>query len=206
MKTLFKLPRQPYILACSGGPDSMAAFAFLLNGGHDFGVAYFHHGTEHGEEAQKFVANECIKRKVPFFTSFISGIKNKKESPEEYFRRERYTFLASFNKKVITAHHLDDCVETWLFSSIHGNPKLIPYVTTLCIRPFLTCSKEELMDFATRSEMKWVIDPTNIQTDIPRNSIRHELIPLIKKVNPNIRSTIKRKLEDKFKREGLKIF
>lgn len=204
MKTLFKILREPYILACSGGADSMAALAFLRNGRHDFAVAHFHHGTEHADEALNFVTKQCLNLKIPMHIGYISGNKKPEESPEEYFRRERYTFLSSFNKTVITAHHLDDCVETWMFSCIHGKPKLISYRTSLCIRPFLTTSKQEMQEFVIKNGLEWVEDPTNKESKYPRNCIRNEMIPVVEKINPGIRSMIRRMLEDKFKREGLK--
>jgi tRNA(Ile)-lysidine synthase len=205
MNTLFKLTRQKYVLACSGGADSMAALAFLRNGKHDFTVAHFHHGTKHADDALDFVVKECSRLKIPYSIGYISGNKKKGESPEEYYRHERYDFLKSFGVKIITGHHLDDCVETWLFSSINGNPKLISYETDVCLRPFLTVSKEEMKDFAKRNGMSWIEDPSNEETNIPRNCIRHELIPIVAKINKNIKTTIRHKLEEKIKKEGLKI-
>jgi len=204
MNTLFKLPRQPYILACSGGADSMAALAFLRNGRHDFEAAHFHHGTVHAREALEFVIKTCTSFKVPLHIGYISSSKNKDESPEEYYRRERYGFLSSFNKKIITAHHLDDCVETWIFSSINGKPKLISYVTPTCFRPFLTTTKEDMKKFAIANKYSWVEDPSNKENYIPRNCIRNEIIPMIKKVNPGIQSMVRRMLENKFKKEEMK--
>lgn len=203
MNTLFKLPRQPYILACSGGPDSMAALAFLRNGKHNFEVAYFHHGTSHGDDALKFICLCCNNLNINLHVGHISREKENRESPEEFFRKERYRFLSSFNKIVITAHHLDDCVETWLFSCINGNPKLIPYETALSLRPFLTTTKVEMMEFANRHGLNWVEDPSNKNVDVPRNCIRHEIMPLVETINPGIRTVIRKKLEQKFEREGL---
>lgn len=204
MNTLFTIPRKPYVLACSGGPDSMAAFTFLLKGKHDFIAGYFHHGTDHGDEALKLITEECKKYKVQLAVGHISGNKSKDESPEEYFRRERYQFLYSLGRTVITAHHLDDCVETWLFSAINGTAKLIPHRTDSCMRPFLNARKTEMVRFADENDVRYVIDLSNYVLSIPRNRIRHELLNSVLEINPGIHSMIRRKLEEKVKEDILK--
>jgi len=197
MKTLFKLPRIPYILACSGGSDSMAAFAFLKNGKHDFEVAYFNHGTSHGKDAEYHVTKICEEQGKKLHIGTIQNQKQKKESPEEYWRKERYSFLRSFKKVFITAHNLDDVVETWLFSAINGNPKLIPIFSGNCIRPFLLTTKQQMTYFANRNNLSYIEDPSNDSFKYKRNYIRHILIPAIKNVNENICSTISKKLIEK---------
>ena len=80
-------------------------------------------------------------------------------------------------------------------SAIHGQCKLIPYKRGSNIyRPFLMTSKKIIKDYAERKNVRWVEDPTNVRTEYIRNHIRHTLMPGVLKVNPGIRTTIRKKL------------
>ena len=58
-----KIPRNVTV-AVSGGADSMAVLDFLKNS-HEVTVAYYHHGTEHGEEALDLVRKYCTLHELP---------------------------------------------------------------------------------------------------------------------------------------------
>ena len=113
-----RVPNEIFI-ACSGGVDSMVALDFFKNGKRKVTAVYFDHGTSHGEEARSFVESYCLERSIPFLCKKISRLKQKKESPEEYWRKERIKYLNSLPGKVVTAHHLNDSVEWWIFSSLN---------------------------------------------------------------------------------------
>ena len=102
------------------------------------------------------------KNNLNLFKGRMQGTKGKR-SLEEFWRDERYRFLESLNSNfIITCHHLDDCVETWLMSSFHGRSKLIPYKRNDSIyRPFLMTSKKTIKDYAERKKVKWLDDPSN---------------------------------------------
>ena len=136
IKLLSPLPRQ-ITVALSGGVDSVAITDFLSRK-HDVSCAFFHHGTENSEKAFKFVAEFCSERNLPFFVGFINKEKPKKESLEEHWRNQRYEFFDSLDANIITAHNLDDCVETYIYGSLHGQPKVIPKTRNRVLRPFLT--------------------------------------------------------------------
>jgi tRNA(Ile)-lysidine synthase len=119
----------------------------------------------------------------------------------EYWRKERYRFLeshAASDFPVITAHHLDDVVEWWIFSSLRGLPALIPYQRGHVIRPFLLTSRDEITKWCKEKELDWVDDPFNLDTYFSRNFIRHEMVPLALKVNPGLRTTIANKIKEKY--------
>ena len=114
-------------VACSGGIDSMVAVHFLRQGRRKVNLAYFNHDTQHSHKAQKFVENYANQEKLNLFIGRVQGRKGKR-SLEEFWRDERYDFLQRVGSDyTITCHHLDDCVETWLMSSFHGQSKLIPF-------------------------------------------------------------------------------
>ena len=187
------LPRKLY-LACSGGVDSMAVLDFLQRN-HIITVLYYNHGTEHGKQAEEFLASYCSNNRLPFITKKNSNAKPSRQSWEEWWRTCRYEFLDEFKKRpVITCHHLDDCVETWIWSSLNGTGKIVPYTRKNVVRPFRLNRKAEFERWAARHEVPHTEDPSNLNTEYTRNFIRHELLPQVLRVNPGIHKTVMRKV------------
>lgn len=201
LKIMGQLPQENIGLALSGGIDSMTVAHFLLEGRKDFTAFHFDHGTEHGAEAEEFVYQWCQDNNVPLIQESLTANHEKmfeemKCSRQEFYRNMRYKFFNSFPKyNIIMAHHLDDVLETWLFSTIHGQGKVIPYRRDHIIRPFLKTAREDIVDYAKRHDVQWIDDPSNNETDYMRNYIRHELVPRVEHVNPGIRKMLRRKLQ-----------
>jgi len=190
-----KIPRKVYV-ACSGGVDSMAAVDFLKRN-HDVFVLYFNHGTHHGIKAMKFVNNYCADNDIGFLTNTgIDREKHPKESQEEYWRSIRYEWLERCTERqIVTAHHLDDCVETWVWSSMHGTGKIIPYSRNdRVLRPFRMTRKRDLELWANLNNVPYIQDDSNTDTCYTRNYIRHEMMPNVLRVNPGIHKTISKKI------------
>mgnify|MGYP003654076724 FL=1 len=185
-----KLPHKVYV-ACSGGVDSMAIVDFL-NRKHDVFVLHFQHGTEHGHKAMQFVEKYC--REIPT----NNREKTPRESQEEYWRNIRYDWLERCtNRDVITGHHLDDCVETWVWSSMHGTGKIIPYSRNNRIfRPFRLTRKRDLELWARLNNVPHIEDDSNADTCYTRNYIRHTMMSSVLKVNPGIHKTIAKKVRE----------
>jgi len=193
LKLLFPLPKE-LTVACSGGVDSMAVLDFLRRN-HEVTVAFYHHSTPNSDAAYQFVANYCSEHDLPLFFGKLNESKPKELSQEEFWRNKRYDFLRGFDT-VITAHHLDDCVETYIWSSLHGKAKLPHrYVRGNVLRPFLTTPKTEFVSWCERHDVKWSEDASNKDTNYTRNYIRHELMPHALKVNPGLRTTVKKIVE-----------
>tara|TARA_B100000085_G_scaffold283356_1_gene313853 strand:- start:18001 stop:18612 length:612 start_codon:yes stop_codon:yes gene_type:complete len=182
-------------IACSGGIDSMVVSHFLQQSKRKINLAYFDHDTFHSKKAKKFVEEYANHNSLELVTGKVKGFKGRK-SLEEFWRDERYGFFNSIKSDaIITCHHLDDCVETWLMSSFHGNPKLIPYKRGQNIyRPFLLTAKKDIIEYASRKNVKWIDDPSNQHTNFMRNHVRKNIIPHVLKVNPGIRKTIRKKI------------
>lgn len=194
IKILVPLPKK-LTIACSGGVDSMAVVDFLKRK-HDVTLAYFHHGTKHGEEAFKFVANYCTDNNLPMMYGQCRWERGEKESQEEYWRRERYDFLKDLGP-VITCHHLDDCVETYIWSALHGTPKVIPLTRNNVLRPFLTTRKDEFKSWCIRHDVPWIEDESNQDTKYMRNYVRNVLMPQALHVNPGLHTLVKKIVEGK---------
>ena len=180
-------------LAFSGGVDSVAIADFLLNGKKEVTLAFFHHETETSRLAFKFVTEFAAKRKLTLHVGRLTRDKLKEESCEEFWRNERQKFFALLESPVITAHHLDDAIETWIFTSLHGNSRLIPYSNGIVIHPFLITPKEELISWCSRRKLEWVEDKSNCDIAFVRNLIRHKIVPEALKVNPGLHKVIKKK-------------
>lgn len=157
---------------------------------NQFNLLYFNHGTEHGADAQRFLERKSEELGLELIVGNIQREKLKSESPEEYWRNERYGFFNTVVNPIITCHHLSDCVETWIMSSLRGESKLIPYRRNHIIRPFLLVSKEDM----NTPVLNWIEDPSNTDTKYTRNLVRHELMSTVLKINPGIDKTIKKKL------------
>ena len=190
---LNKIPNRVTV-ACSGGLDSMAIVNFLLNGKKKVDLAYFNHDTIHAKEAEQFVKRFAGVKRLNLVVGRVKGQKGRK-SLEEFWRDERYAFFNSLGSPfIITCHHLDDCVETWLMSSLHGQGKLIPYNRNNIYRPFLLTEKSELKDYVARHDIDWVEDPSNSNTNHSRNYVRRHMMPHVLRVNPGIKKTIRKKI------------
>jgi len=189
-----KIPERVTV-ACSGGLDSMVVTDFLLRGHRRVDLIYFNHDTIHGREAEKFVKKFAGSRGLPLLISRAKGSRGKR-SLEEFWRDERYAFFATIRSPfIITCHHLDDAVETWLMSSFSGAGKIIPYRRPPNIyRPFLLTKKSDFQDYATRKKIEWIQDPNNASTAHVRNYVRHNIVPHVLKINPGIRKVVKKKI------------
>jgi tRNA(Ile)-lysidine synthetase-like protein len=192
IKLLFPLPKQVTV-AFSGGVDSVAVVDFLSKK-HDVTCAFFHHGTENSNQALKFVSKFCTQRNLPMYLGVLNRDKPSDMSYEEFWREERYQYLATLGP-VITAHHLDDCVETYLWSAMHGKPKIPKLVRGNVIRPFLTTPKRELIDWCQKKDLEWCEDLSNEDERYTRNYIRKNLVPHALHVNPGLHKTVKKMVE-----------
>jgi len=191
IKLLGKIPKGKFYVACSGGVDSMVALAFLKAGGHDCKALFINHNTDTSASAHKFLMDTL---EGDFYAEQIPQTKPAKMSWEEFWREERYKLFHSFEQPIVTAHHLDDQVETWLMGAMHGQPKLIPYRNSNVVRPFMLNTKSELIEWAENHDIKWIEDETNMNYAHARNRVRHEIIPEVMEINPGIHKVIAKKV------------
>jgi tRNA(Ile)-lysidine synthase len=197
------VPNEIYV-ACSGGVDSMCALTYLANKPYRKVTAvFFHHATEHSEKSWLWLKKYLLELNIPLVFGGIISPKPPKKSQEHYWRDERYKFLHSLPGPVITAHHLDDCVETWLFSAMHGQPKTIPYANRNVVRPFLLNKKEEMISWCEFKGIKWIEDASNNDVKYMRNLIRHRIVPEALKVNPGLHKVIARQVKKAYEENNV---
>ena len=202
IKLLGKIPKKCYV-ALSGGPDSMALLDFLLRSRRDITALHFDHGTKHGTEARDFVESYCKEHDIPLVVGEISRERRSKESLEEYWRTERYEFFSQFSDApILTAHHLSDATEWWVYTALHGEPKLIPYKRRNVIRPFLLTPKKVLQKWCQNHDVAFCYDSGNEDMKHMRSIVRHHLIPSAKLINPGVETVVKKMLMKKYNARG----
>lgn len=193
IKLLTKVPHK-INLAFSGGVDSLVVAHFLKNGKRDLMLLHFNHGCEYSDQIEKECRERAESLSVPIVVKKIDeGTPNKGQSLEDFWRRSRYRWLRSYSDPFITCHHLDDAVETWVWSALHGNPKLIPMMDDKVIRPFLTTEKQSFIDYAERHGLVPVHDEYNFDYDLTRNYIRANIMQHAYKINPGLKKVIRKK-------------
>ena len=172
----------------------MAALSFMSQRRQKPRVAYFDHGTTSGSAARQFVASYCATHSLELRVGELQNQKPKGASQEEHWRNERYLFLHSLDGPVVMAHNLNDCMETWVFTALNGDPKLIPYSNRNVVRPFLATPKSEFIRWCTRHMTPWLEDTSNTDVRYTRNRIRRCIMPEALVINPGLYKVIKKKL------------
>ncbi len=188
-----QLNDQKILLMVSGGVDSMVLLDIACQALDKDQIVVLHINHNTRKEAQedfKFVQNICSKKGVPFLGKTLS--KNDiKKSPESLWREQRRTISTEVAEsigatKILTAHHATDLVETMIFRLTKGaGPNgLSPFDKTT--KPFWNIPKTELLKYAQDQKIDWKEDESNTNTGFERNLIRHEVLPELRKITPNL--------------------
>ncbi|MGE4444068.1 MAG: tRNA lysidine(34) synthetase TilS [Candidatus Altimarinota bacterium] len=205
------LPNEKIILACSTGPDSMFLLYELLKTSYKNQIVacYFNHKLRpEADEEEIFLEN--LGKKLGFPVEIASAdIKKIRDSLypsisiEELARKKRYMFFSAIceiydTKKVMTAHHLDDKIETFFFNLARGS-KLTGLINMTenygnILRPLLHLEKSQIITYLDKNNLEYRIDNTNFDNDISRNHLRNEVIPKFHKINSKFKQNIENTL------------
>lgn len=184
--------RERVVLAVSGGLDSMVlldAVAASL-GGPRSGVlvATFDHRTgTHSSRAVRAVERRAASLRL----RCVVGLATQARSREHEWREQRWQFLRAtaenFSAPVVTAHTLDDQVETVFMrilrdAGARGLAGL--YAESEVVRPFISLRRVELAAYAASHAVAHIEDPSNESRAHLRNRVRHELLPALTRVRP----------------------
>ena len=198
-------PGSTVIVACSGGPDSLALLDILWSLKEKLAImvvaAHFEHGIrgQASKDDESFVKNYCLEREISFYSESANIpelSRARGESLETCARQMRYAFLNKLagelgNAFIATAHHADDQAETVLMhllrgTGLNGLTGILPKRGNI-IRPLLAFTKAELVEYCHHQGLSPRHDATNEETDCTRNRLRLQLLPLLKKeYNKNI--------------------
>lgn len=166
----------------------------FLSKRHPINVIYINHQTPHSEHVSLQADYLLRNYNVNYEEHRIDPRRHDGTSKEEHWRNERYKVFHKIDAPVITCHHLDDCIETWIWSSLHGEGKIIPFANRNVIRPFLSTRKEDFRRWADKKNVEYIDDPSNVDTKYIRNHIRHNMMEDVLKVNPGIAKVIRKKV------------
>jgi tRNA(Ile)-lysidine synthase len=181
------------VLAVSGGLDSMtlltATSRLPSRTRRKITVATFDHGTgKAAGRAAALVARRAFRCGFPCVTGRASTIGTR----EEEWRRGRWQFLEQVaskqEAKVVTAHNLDDQVETVFMRILRdAGPRGLAglYAESEIIRPFLNINRATLASYAQVRQVPFVQDPSNRDRKHLRNRIRLDILPSIVRQHPN---------------------
>jgi len=193
------LQDNPVIIACSGGMDSVVLSHLCKASGLTIALAHCNFNLR-GEESDgdaNFVKTLCSSWSIPFFLKSFQTEKeseSQKGSIQMLARSSRYEWFNQLlqetdYKYVLTAHHLDDSLETFVINLSRGTGieglKGIPAVQGNILRPLLPFSKKEIVAFAKNTALKWREDSSNASKKYLRNSIRHAVVPELKALHPS---------------------
>ena len=199
--------QKTYLLAVSGGVDSMVLAHLFQVSGVKFQVAHinYHLRNEDSKLDQKLVSGFCERYKIPFHLYEVSAKDQKPENSIQNWARElRYQFFRKIQKEqnleyLVTAHHLNDQLETFIInlSKASGIKGLsgIPANDNQIIRPLLDFSKNEIYEFAKENKIEFREDVSNQKTDYLRNKVRHNVVPELEKINENFLQNFSKSME-----------
>lgn len=202
-------PKDKLLLAVSGGVDSVVLCELCKLAGYDFIIAHCNfklRGPE-SERDKEFVLQLANKYKVPFHlnefdTTFYAA--SQKISIQEAARELRYHWFNELIQKgeakyIVTAHHLDDNIETMVMhffrgTGIYGLRGMLPRQHNI-VRPLLFAKKDALKEFAATQQLPFVEDSSNAEDKYTRNFFRNQLLPMVQEVFPRAEQNLAHNLQ-----------
>ncbi len=194
------LKEKKIIVAISGGIDSVVLAHLLQQLKFEISLAHcnFRLRGKASDEDQVFVEALANQLNLPFFTIAFETLDYADKngvSTQMAARELRYRWFEKIRREneldyIATAHHLDDDLETFLINFTRGTGLNgltgIPSLNNKVIRPLLPFSKETIEKYGHENNIEWREDASNSKTAYQRNEFRHKVIPILKKMNPNL--------------------
>ena len=195
-----------YLVALSGGPDSVALLRMMHDEGYHVEAAHCNfrlRGAE-SDRDEAFCKALCEKtgtklHLVHFDTKAFAELRGISiEMAARELRYQWFTHLAEDigAEGVCIAHHSDDQVETILLNMLRGTGLKgllgMRRKNGLFLRPLLGISRKEILDYLDAIGQNYVTDSTNLEDDVQRNQLRLDIIPLLEQVTPAAKQNILR--------------
>lgn len=197
-KTLPFLKEKKLLIAVSGGMDSVVLLYLLKQLDYNITIAHcnFNLRADESDGDEKFIRDYAIKNNIKIFvTNFNTELfaSDNKLSIQVAARKLRYVWFEQLLQEkhldyLLTAHHLDDSIETFLINFTRGTGLEgltgIPQQNDNIIRPLLPFTRNEIENFAKENNILWREDSSNASDKYFRNKLRHDIIPILKSLNP----------------------
>ena len=201
-------PRGKYIIALSGGADSVSLLLVLKHLESELGITLeaahcnFHLRGDESLRDEQFCQQLCRRLHVPlhlvhFDTHAYADLHH--VSIEMAARDLRYAYFENLRRDIdaqdiCVAHHRDDSVETVLLNLVRGTGlrglRGIQPRNAHIIRPLLSHSRQQIEQYLDALGESYVTDSTNLHNDVKRNKIRLNIIPLLRELNPSASQSI----------------
>lgn len=202
-------PNQAFLLAVSGGVDSVVLTHLFADAKIPFAIAHCNFQLREEESTgdmlsvKKLAETHQVKFHCQVFDTKTAQ-KNSGESTQMIARKLRYDWFNQLlqeekYERLVTAHHLNDNVETVLLNvargtGINGLTGIAP-VSDRLLRPLLFATKEEILHYAKENDLTWREDSSNQSDKYKRNLIRHHAIDMFEQLNPNFLHTFSDNIE-----------
>ncbi len=197
------LTKGKVLVAISGGIDSVVLAHILHKLQIQFSLAHcnFKLREEDSDKDEVFVQHLAVELGVPCHNiSFQTKEYAKKNqlSTQMAARELRYNWFKELQEEqsysyVLTAHHANDNLETQLINLTRGcslnGLTGIPEINGTVVRPLLPFTRSEIEQFTIAYAIQWREDESNASTKYVRNKIRHDVIPELQELNPQLIST-----------------
>lgn len=189
-------PAGPLLVAYSGGLDSTALLHALA---HDarwraqgLRAVHVHHGLQAAaDDWVRHCQQQCAQWQIELSVVHVQVPRDSGEGMEGAARRVRYDALAAqlpAHGVLVTAHHGDDQAETFLLralraSGVDGLAAMAPlrgFAQGWHWRPLLEVGRDELLAYAKAHALRWIEDASNQNTDLDRNFLRQQVMPLLR--------------------------
>ena len=188
------------LIACSGGLDSVVLSRLFKELNYNISLAHCNFSLRGKESDQDeiFLISIADKLSIPIFNKKFNTTEYKikhKLSTQMAARNLRYQWFDEICKEhsfdyLLTAHHLDDDLETFLINLSRGTGLRgltgIPKLNEKVVRPLLNFPREEILKYAQEKNIRWREDSSNKTTDYLRNKLRIEVIPKLKEADANL--------------------
>ena len=197
------------LLAVSGGADSIFLLFVLKDLGYDIQIAHcnFNLRDVESDQDEQFVKDIADKYSIRCYVRSFDTLKYAEEnklSVQMAARQLRYDWFEELLVEnnfscIATGHHQDDSIETFLINLIRGSGISglcgIQMINNKIVRPLLSLKRNQIEYFLTKQNIKYRNDSSNSDIKYLRNNIRHQLIPLLKEINPKIQETISNEID-----------
>ena len=195
-QNFLQLKDKKLLLAVSGGVDSMVLLDLFYKLRFDICIVHcnFQLRGKESDADEMLVRETCQDSYIPYFIESFDTLEFAKEnklSIQLAARKLRYDWFQEIISLgfdyVLTAHHLDDNVETFLINFTRGTGLEgltgIPAQNGNIIRPLLPFSREEIENYAQANQIQWREDSSNASDKYFRNKLRHNIVPTLKELN-----------------------